>query len=341
MATSDNDDGGADNSNDQHKSPDPADPAPKNESESDLDSEEYDSDEDTPLVVMYPRAGQAANDCPSAEQWDGPGSHPLPIPSGWTTQLGLSHGPHTLSRIRAVLMTNDWKDTVAEVQEPSRRSRAGGNAAKAPKIQQFKEATLTRLDREQFHLVPGGVLAYVLYEITGLELIYVDSIFRERNCKDLKVSYTRVLSTIQARDQCRGNDDLVEQMACQDGRSVTTTRLGNRSLSEVHKKSAKNSRLTFHRGDYPYVACASCIVGFIGLREVARQGGKVTDTEDKRHARELLPAVKKVQPHVKAIEDFDWVYWGADFSDQDPNEEPDVEEEPSAPAGRSARRKRQ
>ena len=67
----------------------------------------------------------------------------------------------------------------------------------------------------------------------------------------------------------------------------------------------------------------------------------MTDTEDKRHARELLPAVKKVQPHVKAIEDFDWVYWGADFSDQDPNEEPDVEEEPSAPAGRSARRKRQ
>lgn len=263
-----------------------------------------DSDLDVPLKErgQASRAGQEANESPLPEEWNGLGAHPFTLAEGWTMEAALQESRYKLSHIRALLMTKEWQPTIS--------SQAG---ARAPKT--VKAAEMTRLDQAPFRLAPQGVLFYVLYGDDGLELIYVQSIFREEGM--LRVRYTRVLSTEQAMEECKHEQDLEESITL-SGAVVHTRRLGSRSLEQVLTRSSGNKRPTFHRGDVSYTTEAGNIVGFVGWSNVSPDGGRITEDVDQGMATTLTPNVQRLQPCVKRMAEIDWVYCGADFSDREP-----------------------
>jgi hypothetical protein len=163
-----------------------------------------------------------------------------------------------------------------------------------------------------------------MFEYSGLELIYVEKIYwnksagRGSDSYELCVDFTRVLSTKDARDQCKGEKDLATDINLESSSIVRTRRLGGKSLEAALETQAKSEsrRLTFHRGDFVHTTAACNIVGFVGWSHVP-DDQLVSNVRDKELATSLLPQIKRTHPEVKSINDIDWVYCGGDFSDQD------------------------
>jgi hypothetical protein len=234
-----------------------------------------------------------------------------------TTEQAGAESHYKLSYIRFLLRKFAWENT--KIDDPSPPPQKSGKAQKGKKIS-VKSARLTRLDGVPFPLVARGVLFYVVFEVTGLELIYVEEIYWKMNggSHELTVDYTRVLSTKAARDECKGESDLETEIKAASS-VVRTRRLGGRSLEAAVNMQANSSsfRLTFHRGDVIHTIPACNIVGFIGWGNVPSDRCSVSAAEDADMAKELLQQIRRTHPNVKTIKDIDWVYCGCDFSDQD------------------------
>jgi hypothetical protein len=276
------------------------------------------------------RESSGAKQDPSEEiEWQDPISHPWPIVQELTAESAKTTSRHRLSYIRYLLQTETWKDSQVSAQDashPKERPR-NGKDSKTP----VKEAWVKRLDGTSFRLVKEGVLFYVLYEVTGLELIYVQDIYwkSERGRKELWVDFTRVLSTLRASEQCDRDDDLVENVIRGDETVVRTARLGARSLRTLLEQQRglpsqrSNSRLTFHRGDVLHQTCAHNIVGFVGWSSLTGYPHAVSRDEEIARAHELLSKMCQVahggSEEIRNINEIDWVYCGGDFSDRVPD----------------------
>ena len=282
--------------------------------ESDLDSEfddsASDSDMDKPLLQRASQKGSSSQDI-----WRNPGSHPLPILKELTRQEAQSESRFKLSYIRFLLRSEKWKDTKINEQPLPRGKKTGSSKSRAVEVE-VKKATLTRQDGLSFELVPLGVLFYALYEYTGIELIYVQRIFWGTNeyAGQLCVEYRRVLSTKEASEICKDKNDLETNMTRSDGSVVCSKTLGKRSLEAALAKQKKNTRRTFHRGDFPFVTPACNIVGFVAWSSVGDDARFVSLEECQCMEADLLPLVQRTQK-IKKMTEIDWVFCAGAFSD--------------------------
>jgi hypothetical protein len=249
--------------------------------------------------------------------WQHPGSHPLSIGPELSSEEAARASRYKLSYIRFLLRTTKWKDSVTKAPSKPRTVRASQKKT-------VKAATLLRLDGVAFQLVPSSVLFYVMFEATGLELIYVNRIYwasgQERKGEpSLWVDFTRVLSTANARVECDREEDLIETIDIPGG-VVNTRRLGGKSLDRLLATQeshlpASSLRPTFHRGDCMMSTSASNIVGFVGWSH--RDAHTAADS-DSAIEKSLLPQIQQTQRDVSDIRLVDWVFCGSDFSDREP-----------------------
>lgn len=169
--------------------------------------------------------------------------------------------------------------------------------------------TLTRMDNLQFPLIRNsGCLFYVLFETTGLELIYVTEVYKSAANK-LMAKYCRVLSTRRAAEESDREEDIQEVIAA-SSREVNTIRRGRawlRDLAEQQDKEQTPS-CTFHRGDVSYTTEACNLVGFVGWR-TAGTSDQVLLTK----INGSIPATYSSK--IRSLADIDSVICGDDFSD--------------------------
>jgi hypothetical protein len=240
----------------------------------------------------------------------------------WTTHPFSDDDEHTegsgtekerykwkLSYTRSLLQKSPWKATENSAGEyRSRRKSKKGPAADSHMVIN-RQVILTRMDGQSFPLMKeSGCLFYVLFEMTGLELIYVTEIFKTAANK-LMVKYCRVLSTKRAAEECEHEHDIQQKLTIQNC-SINTNRLGRASLRELSGLQAQGGkRRTFHRGDVTYETEACNIVGFIGWSPA---GNVACDAS-------MLKNIKCHIPTVQSLKEVDWVYCGDDFSDVNPD----------------------
>ena len=294
----------------------------ESDAESISDRSVSDSDLDIPLGQRpAPSSSQKDEDI-----WRNVGSHPWPVLKELNRDEAKRESRYKLSYTRFLFRSEKWKDTEIVSPPPPaeaiKGSRGGGRKTRAAEEEKtVKKATLKRQDGLSFDLITGGVHFYVLFEVTGLELIYVQRIFWGigENKGKLCVEFSRVLSTQEASECTPDEEDLVANVRLDDGSTTHTTRLGRKSLDAAVKKlneiPQKNERPIFHRGDWPIQTRACNIVGFVAWSSVGDHPRFVPKDERDEMERILLQSVTATQPKIKKMAEIDWVFCGADFSD--------------------------
>jgi hypothetical protein len=217
-------------------------------------------------------------------------------------------------------------------------SHQGLSGPKAPALLRDSEVTgpantrikvpvliLKRLDGETFPLVQCSNVFYVLLGDSKLELVNIESIaFKSldletsggmrslfaRGQPEVQwcVKYTRCFCMLKAikhsttRDHVAKNANDVNRPAS----------LGKKSLQKLLKQ--EDSRLIFHRGDYPYETAAKNTVGFVGWDSAVSKAANSNfkDVLQNINAHTKFPVLNPA--------DMDWVDCGQDFSEHVPRE---------------------
>jgi hypothetical protein len=290
---------------------------------SDVPSNFFDSDEDLDIPLIQRKFPAGSRDCSdpveSVSSTRHLLSHPFPDPKDVSDEQAAQH-PWKLDSIRHLIQTLDWESTKVECQ--LKQDKIRGNSA-----------ILTRLDGKQFPLKPSKErLLYVLNNDDGLELINVEALqfkvpdseeTHRTKRKKVCVKYTRVLSTENAVSKCKSDKDFTQ--VSHNGLTRMTS-LGASSLKKLMKrqKECNDSRLIFHRGDFPFETSAENIVGFVPWESSCDgvAGVNIPDYSRKMLARintALSLAIDKSQIQLKlsSLGEIDIVYLGPDFSEHD------------------------
>jgi hypothetical protein len=160
-------------------------------------------------------------------------------------------------------------------------------------------------------------LFYVLYNDDGLELINVEKVFWKdfkSNDKKVCISYSRVLSTQNAIDQCKSANDF--HVTSPSGLSRVTS-LGSKSLKKyLRPADQEGSTLTFHKGDFEYHSVAENIVGFVAWEPLG-QFLELSAQDRKQLVGQINKNLAKGQVKISSLEEVDYVFCGPDFSEHD------------------------
>jgi len=121
---------------------------------------------------------------------------------------------------------------------------------------------LQRSDSFRFKLVKKASIFYVLRTQGGPELITIEHIFHPPDSLDVRLKYTRVLSSSDAVGCTDRIDDLREFHLSSSGQQICTRRYGSRNIQRQldARKLAKKSEL-YHWGDVTYEARAADLLG--------------------------------------------------------------------------------
>ena len=238
--------------------------------------------------------------------------HPFPNVQDVTDQQA-SDRPWKLDSIRHMLQKNEWKDTKVEFQ--LKGSKLVNNSV-----------ILTRLDGKRFPLIKSAHLLYAVYTDDGLELAHPEDVKykitkgnQRKAAGKVWVTYSRVLRTEKAIEQCESDQD-----------HHSTTRNGIRRVSSLGAKSLRkllaqqnkegNTRLVFHRGDFPFETSAENVVGFVAWQSACDgvDGASSNDNPKAFLARinaSLRLDASPTELRLASLSEIDTVYLGADFSE--------------------------
>ena len=252
--------------------------------------------------------GQADQDEEQGSTFKGPLSHPFPDPRDLTDEEAKQISPFKLSYIRYLVIKEKWVSTEVRYDAPSSRRQA----------RITETLILTRLDKKQFPLMESRCgLFYVLYNDDGLELINVEKVFWKdfkSNDKKVCISYSRVLSTQNAIDQCKSANDF--HVTSPSGLSRVTS-LGSRSLKKyLRPADQKGSTLTVHKGDFEYHSVAENIVGFVAWEPLGQRLDRSAQ-DRKQLLGQINKNLAKGQVKISSLEEVDYVFCGPDFSEHD------------------------
>ena len=239
-------------------------------------------------------------------------AHPFPIVEDVTDQQARDR-PWKLDSIHHVLKENEWKDTTVEFQ------------CKGNKLVQ-KSVILTRLDGRRFPLIKSAHLLYVVFTDDGLELAHLEDVYcklshgqRKNTDKKVWVKYSRVLRTKKAIEECDSDQD--HHSTVRNGiRRVSS--LGANSLRKLlaQQKSQHDTRLIFHRGDFPFETSAENIVGFVACQSACDWvDGASTNNEPKAFLARINASLRldscPNELKLSSLSEIDTVYLGQDFSE--------------------------
>ena len=241
-----------------------------------------------------------------------PLSYPFPDPRDLTDEEAQQISPFKLSYIRYLVTKEKWVSTEVRCDGPRRRRQ---DKITEPLI-------LTRLDKKQFPLMESSRgLFYVLYTDEGLELISVEKVLwnvfnsNDKNApKQVCISYSRVLSTRDAIDQCKSANDF--HVTSTSGLSRVSS-LGSKSLKKyLRPADQEGSTLTFHKGDYPYNSVAENIVGFVAWAPLD-QSRELSTQDRKQLVTQINNILARAQAKITSLDEVDYVFCGPDFSEHD------------------------
>ena len=181
--------------------------------------------------------------------------------------------------------------------------------------------TLTRLDKLAFSVMENsGNRLFVLWEVSGLELIFITQLFRREG--DLMARYFRVQSTKAALEEASGARDVNISQTISDGKTVYHNYLGKESLSALlNRESIGRRRLigrTFHAGSVLQETKVENIVSFVGWVPERMKTDSMAD---------IASALKLA---VKKCENIDWVFYGDSFNELTLENEEENEEDKSS-----------
>jgi hypothetical protein len=217
---------------------------------------------------------------------------------------------------QALVDSFKWQNTA--VDEVRKGRKAAG-------ITQVTSARLTRFDGVIFNLVKNsGCCFYILFNDSGLELIYVFNIIESGGI--VKVVYWRVLSTSQAIVECPSYHDVTETGTRAGGGLAPVSLLGRKSLESL--KSAQDqdgshrSKPVFHRGNNALEAPAEYLVGVVGWMTDRANRDAEFQSEDTMLVQNLR---RSVLTSIRSLDDIDVVVAGDWFFDDKQQEEPEID----------------
>jgi len=159
---------------------------------------------------------------------------------------------------------------------------------------------LERLDGLKFRVVKeSGNTFQVLYEQTGLELIWVTELFKEKkrqrkatkhgSFSGVKAKFVRVVRTDRAIDDAPSEDDLILSCEVKDRQSIGIASMGKRSLRrclELQSRLTKELRnRTFHWGNVTYETDVENLVGIVAWIKEGENQNKTMHRELLEHVR--------------------------------------------------------
>ena len=288
--------------------------------ESDLGSE-FDSDGDFDLDVPSAarRIPMSKDNSESAES-AASGiqivlAHPFPDVKDVSDQQAREH-PWKFDSVRSIILRQKWKNTQVEFQLKG----------KTRECLVKNSVILTRLDGKRFPLKVSPNLLYVLYTDNGLEFGFIEAIehkIEKRHRKEAKgkviVKYTRALRTEKAIQECSGVRDH-EEMIKSGVRRVSS--LGRASLKTYLQKHSAggNTRLVFHRGDFPFETSAENVVGFVawqsagdGIDGMSSPDNQKVFLSNINNSLRLDSSPSDLK--LGSLSEIDCVYLGPDFSE--------------------------
>jgi hypothetical protein len=155
----------------------------------------------------------------------------------------------------ALATSRSWKpNEISDVK--TLRARQGP----APGMH-IKSVVLQRSDSVRFKLTKNDSIFYVLRTQGGSELITIQQIFYSDKL-EVRLKYTRVLSSSDAVNCTDRIDDLSELQFLSSGQQICTRRYGSRNIQRQldARRLAKKSEL-YHWGDVTYEARAADLLG--------------------------------------------------------------------------------
>jgi hypothetical protein len=250
-----------------------------------------DSDADVPLNQLPPRTKELLK-------------HPFPNPEK-VSDRDAKLRPWKLNCIRHLILGNEWKNTVVEPVQTSKKYKG-------------KPPILIRMDGLKFPLLLSKhKFLYVFYSEFGLELIHVEEILKNQDRGGMRVRYTRVLSTAEAEKHCRSETN---HSWINDSGVSHEISLGAKALREILEKQEKRNdqRIIFHRGDFPFVTSVGNLVGFVQWETACDSVAGEFATSGERSLASLNTALSLDQ-RLRSLSDVDLVFLGPDFSDMNGN----------------------
>ena len=241
-------------------------------------------------------------------------SHPFPIVKDVViSDQQASDRPWKLDSIRHVLEKNKWKDTKVEYQ------------LKGKKLVN-NSVMLTRLDGKRFPLIKSAHLLYVVYTDDGLELAHLESVTLEiahknrgKAAEKVRIKYSRVLRTEKAIEECNSDND--HHSTTRSG-ICRVSSLGANSLRKLlaQQNQQGNTRLVFHRGDFPFETSAENIVGFVACQSACDGVDGASSNDEPKAFLARINASLRLDSSPTALKlgslsEIDTVYLGPDFSE--------------------------
>ena len=246
-------------------------------------------------------------------------NHPFYISADLTwAEVKKAGKPAHCDYSRLLLQTYKWKPSVV-----SNVRYAGHESSRsAGRERSVSFLTLTRLDKFQFLVVSNsGNRFYVLWEISGLELIFITRLFKKGD--HMMAEYFRVQSTETALEEAFSAEDLQLSQRLAGGRTGYHTYLGKESLLALKNRESSGDRRwigrTFHTGSVLIETNVENIVSFVGWVPEKSKNDSIT---------EILKELK-----VSRITDIDWVFSGDSFNEKPFQNEEVISSESDDPSG--------
>ena len=225
----------------------------------------------------------------------------------------LNRGISNLKReyAEAYATSRSWKSNeIIEVKTvKGKHLEAGRN---------IKSVLLKRSDSLRFIVMKKPSIFYLLRTPGGAELITIERIFFPPDSAEVKLKYTRVLSSSDAINCTDRQDDLSELHYTSSGQQICTRRYGSRSIQRQldARKHAKKTEL-YHWGDITYEARAADLLGPVYWIPLNLEDDfTANNSSSKMHRGQVLADMKDVLPSaISSLNQVDFVVIGEPFSE--------------------------